>query len=71
VVNSVTPSRSEGTTATIAMAAAQAKRDQESHLGAPVWRAWRANAEAPREKRPSATGRSQPSGVYRWMLMTL
>jgi hypothetical protein len=57
--------------ATTAMAAAHANRDHDSHLGAPAARAWSAYAEAPRENRPSATGRSQPSGVYRWMLMTL
>lgn len=49
--------------ATTAMAAAHANSDHDSHFGAPTLRAWSPYAAAPRENRPSATGRSQPSGV--------
>jgi hypothetical protein len=59
----VTPSRSDGTIPTTAMNAAHAKSDHDSQRGAPTVRAWSAKAEAPSANRPSATGRSQPSGV--------
>jgi hypothetical protein len=64
------PGGSVGKSATRPRKPAQTRSIGLSQRGAATRRATAAKAQAPSPKRTSATGRSQPSGVYRWRLMT-